>query len=197
MIGLIYLIVMGGHFLLSIWVINLAVKQARKKSKPGWHYGVPVGIAMFLVLYWDLIPTHAVHRYHCLVDGGFMVNKSLEEWRQENPGVAETLVPNDEPGATISDNRRRYILNQRFVWDVYTTKHIFGIRKKDKRVMDVVTGETLATYVDFDTDIRALSLEPRNFRDLRLWLASNSCEIDGRKLHRRKFSEFLNEVKYL
>ena len=179
MIGLIYLIVMGGHLLLSIWVVNLAVIQARKRSKPGWHYGVPAGIAMFLVLYWDLIPTHAVHRYYCLVDGGFTVNKTLEEWKRENPGVAETLVPNKEPGATTTGNRRRYTLNQRFVWDIYTTKNLFGIRKKDKRIVDVVTGETLATYIDFDTDIKALSLEPRDFRDLRLWLESNSCEIDG------------------
>ncbi|MCU7923333.1 MAG: hypothetical protein KZQ88_11640 [Candidatus Thiodiazotropha sp. (ex Dulcina madagascariensis)] len=196
MIGLVYLLVMGGHLLLSIWVVKLAVKQAGKHSKPGWYYGVPAGIVMFSLLYWDLIPTHAVHRYYCLVDGGFTVNKTLEEWKRENPGVAETLVPNNEPGAIITGNRRRYILNQRFIWDVYTSKHVFGIRKKDKRVVDVVTGETLATYIDFDTDIRALSLEPRNFRDLRLWLAANSCEMDGRKFNRRKFSEYLNAVKY-
>jgi hypothetical protein len=43
MIGLIFLIVLGGYFLLSIWVINVAVKQARKRCKPGWYYGVPAG----------------------------------------------------------------------------------------------------------------------------------------------------------
>ncbi|MEW8050229.1 MAG: hypothetical protein AB2809_07615 [Candidatus Thiodiazotropha sp.] len=197
MIGLIYLVVMGGHLLLSIWVINLAVKQARKNSKPGWHYGVPAGIAMFLVLYWDLIPTHAVHRCYCLVDGGFTVNKTLDEWKRENLGVAETLVPNKEPGATTTGNRHRYTLNQRFVWDIYTTKHLFGIRKKDKRIIDLVTGEALATYIDFDTDIRAIGLGVRDTRDLRIWLAANSCEIDSRENNLSRFNTFENEIELL
>ncbi|MEW8009677.1 MAG: hypothetical protein ACH255_06350 [Candidatus Thiodiazotropha sp.] len=195
MIGLIYLIVMGGHLLLSIWVINLAVKQARKNSKPGWHYGVPAGIAMFLVLYWDLIPTHAVHRYHCLVDGGFMVNKSLEEWRQENPGVAETLIHKQVSDYIKQDNKEQYILNQRFVWEIYTLHHAFGVRSRDERIVDLENGDVLARYIDFDTDIRRLSLEPRNFRDLRLWLAVGSCAI-GLNKNKRSFRELKHLYKY-
>ncbi|MEW8693437.1 MAG: hypothetical protein AB2535_20570 [Candidatus Thiodiazotropha endolucinida] len=195
MIGLIYLIVMGGHFLLSIWVINLAVKQARKRSKPGWHYGVPAGIAMFLVLYWDLIPTHAVHRYYCLVDGGFTVNKSLDEWKRENPGIAETLVPSKELDSEIEGNRKRYLLNQRFTWDIYTAHHAFGIRERDERIVDLENGDVLARYIDFDTDIRRLAMEPRNFRDLRLWLAVTSCEMDVKS--RINFADFQKEIEQI
>ncbi|MCG7977902.1 MAG: hypothetical protein N0E58_07160 [Candidatus Thiodiazotropha endolucinida] len=195
MIGLIHLIVMGGHFLLSIWVVNLAVKKARKRSKPGWHYGVPAGIAMFLVLYWDLIPTHAVHRYHCLVDGGFAVNKTLDEWKLENPGVAETLVPISEPYSEIEGNRKRYRLNQRFAWDINTSHHAFGVREKDEHIVDLENGDVLARYVDFDTDIRRLTMEPRNFRDLRLWLAVTSCEMDVKS--RISFADFQKEIEQI
>ncbi|MEW8405244.1 MAG: hypothetical protein AB2689_25225 [Candidatus Thiodiazotropha taylori] len=193
MIGLIFLIVLGGHFLLSIWVINVAVKQARKGSKPGWHYGVPAGIVMFSLLYWDLIPTHAVHRYYCLVDSGFTVNKTFEEWSRENPGVVETLISNKANKREVEGNRTRYTLNQRFAWDIFKTHHALGVRKTDERIVDVANGEVLARYVDFDTDIRRLTREPRNFRDLKLWLAVGSCEMNvGSRI---SFAEYQNEIE--
>ncbi|MCU7837986.1 MAG: hypothetical protein KZQ94_01255 [Candidatus Thiodiazotropha sp. (ex Troendleina suluensis)] len=194
MIGLVYLLVMGGHLLLSIWVVKIAIKEAGKYGKPGWYYGLPVGIVMFSLLYWDLIPTHAVHRYYCLVDGGFTVNKTLEEWKRENPGIAETLVPNNDIESIIEGNRERYQLNQRFVWDIFTTHHAFGVRGRDERIVDVNTSEVLARYVDFDTDIRRLSLEPRNFRDLRLWLSATSCESDVQS--RISFAQFQKEIEH-
>ncbi|MCU7937653.1 MAG: hypothetical protein KZQ99_22860 [Candidatus Thiodiazotropha sp. (ex Dulcina madagascariensis)] len=195
MIGLVYLLVMGGHLLLSIWVVKLAVKQAGKHSKPGWYYGVPAGIVMFSLLYWDLIPTHAVHRYHCLVDGGFTVNKTLEEWKRENPGVVETLVPGGSLESTVDGNRERYQLNQRFAWDIYTSHHAFGVRERDEHIVDIENGEVLARYIDFDTDIRRLSLEPRNFRDLRLWLAVASCEVDVKS--RIDFANFQKNIEQI
>ncbi|MCM8857951.1 MAG: hypothetical protein LC541_20385 [Candidatus Thiodiazotropha sp.] len=193
MIGLVYLLVMGGHLLLSIWVVKIAIKEARKYGKPSWRYGVPVGIVMFSLLYWDLIPTHTVHRYYCLVDGGFTVNKTLEEWKRENPGVVEILVPSESLESIVDGNRERYQLNQRFIWDIYTSHHAFGVRERDERIVDIENSEILARYVDFDTDIRRLSLEPRSYRDLRLWLAVTSCEMDAKS--RIDFANFQKEIE--
>ncbi|MCU7850516.1 MAG: hypothetical protein KZQ89_21600, partial [Candidatus Thiodiazotropha sp. (ex Lucinoma kastoroae)] len=140
-------------------------------------------------------PTHAVHRYYCLVDGGFMVNKTLEEWKRENPGVAETLVPNNEPGAIITGNRRRYILNQRFVWDVYTTHHAFGVKGRDERIVDMKNDNVLAKYIDFDTDIRALGLGTKNFRDMRVWLMARSCEVGELMSKKIQFNDYFSAIK--
>lgn len=196
MIGLIYLLVMGGHLLLSIWLVIIAINSARKAGKPGWRYGVPVGFLMFSLLYWDLIPTLAIHRFYCISEGGSTINKTLERWKQENPGVAETLVANKGVEFSTESNRERYILNQRFAWDIHTSKHIFGVRGRDERIVDMNNGDLLARYVDFDTDIRALGLGPRNFRDLRIWLAVDSCEVTSEKPKEREFYRFKYLVKY-
>jgi len=66
MIGLIYLFVIAAHLAISLWLIKLAVQIARAGGRPGWYYGLPVGILMFSLLYWDWIPTIAVHRYYCI-----------------------------------------------------------------------------------------------------------------------------------
>ena len=43
-------------------------------------------------------------------------------------------------------NKERYVLNQRFHWEIYTTDHFLDIRKKDNRIIDIDTGEVLAQY---------------------------------------------------
>jgi hypothetical protein len=55
----------------------------------------------------------------------------------ENPGVAETLVPNESVKSEKSEGRRRYVLNQRFAWDTYYTDHFLGILKKDEQIVDL------------------------------------------------------------
>jgi hypothetical protein len=196
MIGLVYVLVLGGHLLLSIWLVKIAIKFARKAGKPGWHYGLPVGLFMFSLLYWDLIPTLAIHRCYCLTEGGFTVYKTLDEWKHEYPGIADTLIPYNNPSPIRQKSQRRYMLNQRFDWEINTTKELFGIRKKDERIVDSLTGEILAKYIDFDTDIRAIALGPRNFRDYKAWLKVDSCESSGHKSHRKEFSAFKHLIKY-
>jgi hypothetical protein len=84
----------------------------------------------------------------------------------------------------LPDGEEKRWLNQRFGWENRTSKHLMGIRMRDERIIDFQTGEIMAQYVDFDTDIRALVLGLRNFRDYRVWLNADSCETDGRKLDR-------------
>jgi hypothetical protein len=93
MYGVLYFFVLGAHLLFSLLMIKIAVAMAKARGKPGWYYGLPAGLLVFSLLYWDLIPTHAVHRYYCISEGGFTVYKTLVEWKHENPGVAETLIP--------------------------------------------------------------------------------------------------------
>ncbi|MEW8309348.1 MAG: hypothetical protein G8D88_19655, partial [gamma proteobacterium symbiont of Ctena orbiculata] len=84
-----------------------------------------------------------------------------------------------------------------FAWDVYTTRHILGIRETDKRIVDLDTNESLVRYIDFDTDIRAIGLGVRGIRDLKVWLAANSCELDSRNNNLSRFNAFENEIELL
>jgi hypothetical protein len=197
MIGLVYVLVLGGHLLLSIWLVKIAMKAARKTGKPGWYYGLPVGLFMFSLLYWDLIPTLVIHRCYCFTEGGFTEYKSLDEWKLENPGILEKLTPKKNDNYIKKGNLRSYILNQRFEWNIYTSKHPFGILKIDEQIVDRATGQILAEYIDFNTNIIALGLGPRNFRDYKSWLKIDSCEIGKTMPQRIEFNGFKGKIEDL
>jgi len=178
------------YFIISLLLIALGVSVARERGKPGWKGGLIVAVVMYMILFWDLIPMRVTHKYLCLTQGGFNVHKTLDEWKRENPGVAESLEPTTSTDLTVDGARQRYVLNQRFSWDIHTSKHLMGIRKRDERIVDLKTSEILAQYIDFDTDISSLGSEPRNFRDFKFWLSVNSCERTGHKANQKSFYEF-------
>jgi hypothetical protein len=96
MFGLAILFVFVIYLLISIGIVWLAIKWAQSNDIRGWKWGVPVGVFMFMTVFWDLIPVYAVHAYQCKNNAGFSIYKTLDEWKQENPGVIETLNPDPE-----------------------------------------------------------------------------------------------------
>ncbi|MCU7920928.1 MAG: hypothetical protein KZQ95_21610 [Candidatus Thiodiazotropha sp. (ex Epidulcina cf. delphinae)] len=193
-VGFIILTGLIVYLIISIVMIFFGVRYARKKGIPGWKGGVLTAVVMYLLMFWDFIPFHVAYKYYCATEGGYTLNQTLEAWKEDNPGVAETLVPKKEPEYTKTEVKERYILNQRFAWDIYTTKHILGIRKRDNRVVDVEKGEVLAQYIDFDSNQN--SLNPKKFRDFRFWLEAPSCEeSDG--LRTRPWNYVFNKFMYL
>ena len=162
------------YLIVSIILILFGASIAREQGKPGWKGGLLIAVIMYLILFWDWIPMRATHKYLCMTQGGFTLNKTLDEWKQENPGVADALIPNKESGSTTMNNRRRYLLNQRFAWDIHTSKHLLGIREQDERIVDLETGEVLAQYIDFDSILN--QHEPEGIRDFKFWLYVDSCE---------------------
>lgn len=177
------LLVIGGliiYLIVTLVLVVVGVRSARRRGKPGWKGGVLVVLIMYLLLFWDWIPMHVAHQYYCSSEGGFSRYKSMEQWKEENPGVAETLVPYKNVPAETANNRTRYLLNQRFAWDRYTTGLFLEIRKGDERIVDTHTGAILAQYIDFNSGQNQHN--PQRFRDFKLWLWAGSCEVgDGRR----------------
>ena len=69
---------------------------------------------------------------------------------------------------------------------------------RDERIVDVETGEVLARYVDFDTDILGVErgTAARGLRDYKFWLVTGSCESgDERRTRPLKFQ--FNKFMYL
>jgi hypothetical protein len=98
MMGLAILFGLLVYFWISVGITLIAVKWASSYGIKGWKWGVPVGFFMFMTVFWDLIPVYAVHNYQCKNNAGFTVYKTLDEWKQENPGEWETL--NRDPEKT-------------------------------------------------------------------------------------------------
>jgi hypothetical protein len=176
-------------------MIYFGVLIARSIKKPGWKGGILVAIVMYLLMFWDLIPFHVAHKYYCSSEGGFTVYKTLEEWEIENPGVIEILVPMEKSVYVRNGNTERYVLNQRFAWEIVTTAHFLGIRKIDNRVIDIKNEQILAQYVDFNSNQHMR--EPKNFRDYKLWINKKSCDSETGNMDSIRFYKYEGKIELL
>lgn len=144
------------YLLISIAVVIGAIIYARKHGKSAKRWGAGAALIMYLLVFWDHIPTLVAHKYYCEKEAGFWVYKTLDQWKAENPGAVETLVANKDAPSNRQGDMTNYIdtyfLNQRFNWVV---KHngplLFNRWRHEQEVIDAKSGEVLARYVDFST----------------------------------------------
>lgn len=177
MIGLLFFGLLGLYIVIAVAITLYAISQAWVKGKPGWHYGLPTGLVMFGLVFWDWIPTYVSHQYHCSQDAGFAVYKTLDEWKVENPGVSDTLT-SIKTSKWLTDGTVTTVpLNQRFIWEIDKTQVWLGIHRKEERIVDKQTNIILAQYIDYDSALNNIMLGTDSFRDYKLWLAwgTESC----------------------
>ena len=194
MIGLIYLIFFLLYGWLSWRLVKWAARRAKARGASPWLWGGAAGLVMYSLVFWDWLPMEVAFRYDCARHAGFTQYKTLAQWKAENPGVAETLTPSGDLKSFHEGNRERYLLNQRFAWDIIQTPHGFHIREREERIVDTRTGEVLARYVDFDTDIPPIGLGIKRSGAFKIWMMKRSCEADRNS--KKKFNEFYHLVKY-
>lgn len=169
------------YILFSVWVIRRVIRYARENGKSAKRWGWGTAFVMYSLVFWDWLPTVAVHQYYCAKDSGFWVYKTLDQWKAENPGVMETLVNNQgEPSSRQGDMQNytdTYFVNQRFNWVVkHNGQFLFNRWRHERELLDTKTHEILARYVDFST-----SQEQRQagWTGWKFWLDSEHC-IGGR-----------------
>lgn len=150
MIGLILLIAGAIYLAILIFATRGAYRWAKGKglSKAKcWLAAAGGFLVIYLPVFWDHIPTLIAHQYYCAKDSGFWIYKTLDQWKQENPGVAETLVANK----SVVTLPNAYVLNQRFNWAVYKTQYfpLNYMTKTEWQVVDSKTSEILARFVNY------------------------------------------------
>lgn len=198
MLGILFLIIIVIYLVISLIAVIMGVKKARKRGYKGWQGGLLAAFIMYNLVFWDLIPVYAVHSYQCTHNAGFTVYKTLDEWRQKNPGVAETLAPVENPLSTKIGNTIRYQLNQRFAWDISYEKVWHIVRKTEERIIDTKTGEVLARYIDFSANVSGL-YNANRLSDYKFWFEAHSCEKgDGNRTKPQQylFNRFKTLIKY-
>ena len=154
--GVVILAVALLYLLISLGVVYWALQYAWKHDKSQARWGWGAALVMFLIPFWDWLPTVAVHQYTCATEAGFWVYKTPEQWRKENPGVMEGLVGHEQsPTKHVGDDNNftiTYFLNERFNWIVSLHGRLPINRwRYEYEVVDVKTGEVLGRYVDFST----------------------------------------------
>jgi hypothetical protein len=92
MMGLMVLAAFAVYVLLIIAVAAWGGRFARRRGWKTWHGALPAGLAMFFLIFQDYVPSRLWHAWQCnFGDAGFHVYKTIDKWREENPGVWETL----------------------------------------------------------------------------------------------------------
>ncbi len=175
--GLVIVGVLALYLLISIAVVIGAIRFAKNNGKSAKRWGWSAALVMYLIPFWDWIPTVAVHQYYCATEAGFWVYKTPAQWKKENSGIAETLTENK--GAIsfrkgdIKNYIDTYLLNQRFNWIVKRSNYpLFNLWRHEQEVIDVGANETLARYVDFSTaQIRAGG----GWYGWKFWLHNEHC----------------------
>lgn len=152
--GLVILAVLGFYMLVSIGVVKWAIRHAHSHGRSVWRWGGAAALVMYLIPFWDWIPTVVGHKYYCEKEAGFWIYKTLDQWKAENPGVMETLVSQDRSPYTrhgdIKNYTDTYFLNQRFKL-VATKTGPFALKRwrREEIIVDKKTNDVLARYVDF------------------------------------------------
>lgn len=176
--GLVIFGVIGLYLLISLGVVAWAISHAKKNGKSVKRWGLSAALLMYLIPFWDWIPTIAAHQYYCAKDSGFWVYKTPEQWAKENPGVMEGLVKNRVPALVFHEGDQNSwtdaeMLNQRIKMVSKRNGPLFLHRWRwEGEWVDSKNNEVLARYVDFYT-----SHERRQagWSGWKFWLATDHC----------------------
>lgn len=185
--GFVIFVALGLYLLISIGVVVGAVSYANKRGKSAKRWAISAALVMYLIPFWDWIPTVAVHQYYCAKDSGFWVYKTLDQWKAENPGVLEGLVANKgAPSRQVQfdgghGRTDTYLLNDRFNWIVtqQDISTVLPIVRTEQQVKDVQKDEELVRYVNFGAGNSVKNtIGPPG--PLKFWLRNTSC-INGER----------------
>lgn len=175
--GLVIFAAMGLYLLISVGVVLWAIHYARKNGKSARRWGLSAALGMYLLVFWDWIPTVVAHKYYCSTEAGFWVYKTSEQWKAENPGVIETLVSNNGLVRKSVGDMNNYtdtsFMNQRFV---FVAKHNgpFSLNRwrHEQEIVDSETNEVISRELDFST---SQNRRQAGWSGWKFWLDNRHC----------------------
>ena len=187
MMGLGILSAFALYLVISILVVRIAARAAKKRGRSPLRWGAAAALVMYLLVFWDHVPTIITHKYYCEKEAGFWIYKTVDQWRDENPGVMETLVANGDGRSA----KNAYVLNPRFNRTVRKSGPLWLNRWRwEQEVVDKKTGEVLARYVDFSTGSGFIGGAPRLPK---FWLQNDHC--DAGKYNQGLIYSFADHVR--
>jgi len=170
------------YALISVVVVLLAIRHAKKYGRSASRWGWGAALVMYLIPFWDWLPTVAIHQHRCSTEAGFWVYKTPEQWKSENPGVMAKLPAHKGVQLVrqgdMTNHSDTYSLNERFNWIVMRSNEpLLNQWRHEQKLVDTKTGEVLARYIDFSTaQIRAGG----GWYGWKFWLHSEHCVDGGR-----------------
>jgi len=196
MIGLIYII----FFLLYFSVINVVVvaveEDARRWGKNAKIRGNIARIIMLSFVFWDVIPVYGLYGYKCAAESGYTAYKTIDEWKRENPGIAEKLSLIKNSDQTKINTTTRYQLSPRFAENTTVDQVWYILHKRKVQIVDVKTSDVMAEYVNFYTKLINPFVRPADeLKDYKIWMSIGQCKLNFGNYRYKEFSEFRSKIK--
>jgi hypothetical protein len=207
--GILVVVMAGLYFLLSVVGVLLVAWFAKLNewNAKRWFWGAV--LVMYLIPFWDLLPTIAVHQYYCATQSGFWVYKTLEQWNEENPGVMETLVSyNKWPSGGVpdfpakrgtgKDGHEQFTtsqINKRFehAIDREDISHMPIVMRTERTLVDMEKNEVIARYIGFSSGYSVVAGRNDPSNPWKAWLRSSHC-FNG-KAQEVEFGKFYLQFK--
>jgi hypothetical protein len=190
--GLVIIGALALYLLLSIAVVIGAIKFAKQNGKSAKRWGWSAALVMYLIPFWDWIPTVAVHQYYCSTEAGFWVYKTPEQWVKENPRVIETLA------LASADKELQYLNHKKVYFESITDRRrlpLIPITLYSDEIVDVASRELLAKHVGVGSGYGYISTS-NDWRSIKFWLNLDPC--DGQALPSRgEFEAILVQYRKL
>jgi len=178
MIWLVTMVCLSLYLTLTLGVIVLAAKWAKKRGRRRWPWCTAAGVFMYLLVAWDQIPTHLVTEHYCTTQAGLTVYKTPEQWKQENPRVAETLTwrklsPSTKVGRWGADA----LLNERIMSSLRVESlHFLPINISTRYLIDVKNGQKLARQITVASGYGKWRRKAE-ISTLKFWVGGNVCGV--------------------
>jgi hypothetical protein len=176
MIGLMYLLALLLYLALSVAVVVTVGRWAKRSGKRRWAWMTGAGTVMYLLVFWDLVPTIVVHRYLCSTYAGMTIHKTPEVWLAENRGRptgplknVKNLFPDPNTFESVP-KEGRLAFGSTFTW--HQPLAVLSIRTM---IVDRADGSVLVEH----RSVEAGSPKPRAFGEWRRafpWLWLQRCE---------------------
>lgn len=180
--GFVIVLVGAAYLLISIGVVAWAARHAKKTGKSPRKWGWSAALVMWLIPFWDWLPTVATHQYYCEKEAGFWVYKTLDQWKAENPGVMEGLVANPVSIQHVGDDKNytdTIELNQRFI---HVHKHegplLFNRWRIETKIQDRKNGDVIAREIGFST---SQWRRQAGWSGWKFWLDCERCNIENHR----------------
>lgn len=178
--GLIVIGALGLYLLVSIGVVKWTIRSARRNGRSPWRWGGFAALVMYLIPFWDWLPTVVMHRYYCEKEAGFWVYKTVIQWQEENAANLTILTDVNNKRLHVGDNNN--FVSTEFIGHgiKYEFQHNGPLKlnrwKLESRLVDTNTGEVIARNVNFSTSQyrRQAGLSGWKF-----WLDNGQCNSVG------------------
>jgi len=171
---------LGLYLVLVATLTTLAWRAAKRRGVAGWKWGLPTLIVLYLLVFWDHVPTLLLHEYECRTRGGIEIFMSPEDLANKSasfttPGwrISSKEASELRDGPAV-DQREARIASVKHVWTVSNLVPVIGISVS---LLDRSDEAMLARFTYFLAGHR-ITQDQLTQATWKLWLHRGSCDSD-------------------